>query len=466
VLTLTSLGGAGTVTGSKHLLESGGRRLLIDCGLFQGPRRLRELNWASLSVDPSTIECVILTHAHLDHSGYLPKLVKDGFDGPIYATPATVDVARLILLDSAHLQEKDAEFANRHGFSRHKPALPLYTTEDAERALGQFNPVEFHRPFDLEHGASLYFRRAGHILGAATVEVRLGGETIVFSGDLGRYDDATMVDPEPVQHADYVVVESTYGNRLHAKADPETVLEDVIGRTVKRGGTVVIPSFAVGRAQSLLYHLSMLRKRGLLDLLPVFIDSPMAINATELLCAHLDDHRMSPKVCGEACNIATYVRATEDSKALSASPVPKVIISASGMASGGRVLHHIKAFGRDPRNTILFSGFQAVGTLGRMLVEGSRNVKIHGDWIDIRAEIADLPMLSAHADADEIVRWLGGFESPPKKTFVVHGEPDAALALRDRIEGELGWNSTVPEMNESRPLSQAMQPERNSPVRG
>jgi metallo-beta-lactamase family protein len=454
-ISLTSLGGAGTVTGSKHLLEHDGRRLLVDCGLFQGPRELRELNWKPLSATSSTIDAVILTHAHLDHSGYLPRLVREGFRGPIYATPATVDVARLILLDSAHLQEKDAEFANHRGFSRHRPALPLYTTEDAEQALSQFRPIEFHKRVELRNDVDLVFRRAGHILGAATAELRLGGETIVFSGDLGRYGDPTMVDPEPVPDADFLVVESTYGDRIHPKLDPASALKDVIDRTVRRGGTVIVPAFAVGRTQSLLYELWTLKMSGQLNMVPVYVDSPMAISATDLLCAHMDDHRMQPMVCRDACAIATYVRDTDGSKALSASRMPKVIISASGMATGGRILHHIKAFGTDPRNTILFAGFQAAGTRGRAMVDGMREVKIHGEWIDIRAEVADLTMLSAHADSNEIIRWLGGFGSPPSKTFIVHGEASASAALRDRIEADLGWSCAIPAIGQRFDLEHA-----------
>lgn len=451
-LSLRSLGGAGTVTGSKHLLTHGDRRLLVDCGLFQGPRELRELNWRPLTVNPASIEAVVLTHAHLDHSGYLPRLVRQGFDGPIYATPATIDVARLILLDSAFLQEKDAEFANRHGFSSHEPALPLYTRADAERSLEQFCPIAFHEAFDLPDNASLLFRRAGHILGAATAEIRIGGRTIAFSGDLGRYGDETMVDPEPISNADFLVLESTYGDRLHPKIDAETMLEEVIERTVRRGGTVIIPAFAVGRAQSLLYHLWMLKMRGELPLVPIYVDSPMATNATDLMRAHMDDHRMQPMVCREACAIATYVPDTAGSKALSASPMPKVIISASGMATGGRVLHHIKAFGQHPRNTILFAGFQAPGTRGRALVDGIREVKIHGDWIEVRAEVVDLTSLSAHADSDQLIQWLSGFEAPPRRTFIVHGEPNASAALRDRIQRELGWLCSIPSMGEKQSL--------------
>ena len=446
---LTFLGGAGTVTGSRHLLDSGDVRVLIDCGLFQGPRELRELNWQPLQVPPSSVDAVILTHAHLDHSGYLPKLVRDGFKGPIYATTATRDVAELILLDSAHLQEKDAEFANRRGYSRHKPALALYGTRDANEALQQFHARPFHEVVNLGSGSSLLFRRAGHILGAATVELKRDGQTLVFSGDLGRFNDPIMVDPELVNYADYLIIESTYGDRIHPNVDPGAMLKEVIDRTVRRGGTVLIPSFAIGRTQSLLYQLWVLKMMGELKLVPIYVDSPMAIDATGLVSAHTDDHRLQPLAWHEAFSMATYVRDTDGSKALSASRMPKVIISASGMATGGRVLHHIKAFGGDPRNTLVFAGFQAPGTRGRALVDGMREVKIHGDWIEIRAEVADFSMLSAHADSNELLRWMGGFRSPPKKTFIVHGEPASSAALRDRIEAELDWECAIPSQGET-----------------
>ncbi|HXG82055.1 MAG TPA: MBL fold metallo-hydrolase, partial [Sphingomicrobium sp.] len=297
--------------------------------------------------------------------------------------------------------------------------------------------------------------RAGHILGAATAEVRIGGLSVVFSGDLGRYGDAIMFDPESVEQADYLVVESTYGNRTHPPVDPAEVLGEAIERTARRGGTVIIPAFAVGRAQSLLYYLWQLKQAGRLELVPIYIDSPMATDATALLHRHRADHRLAPNVCGEVCATATYVRDVDGSKQLSANRMPKVIISASGMATGGRVLHHIKAFGRDPRNTILFSGFQAAGTRGRAMIEGQRQVKVHGEWIDIRAEVANLEMLSAHADANEIMRWLGGFRSAPRTTFVVHGEREASKALQQRIEAELGWSATVPMMEEMASLDRA-----------
>ncbi len=447
--TLTCLGGAGTVTGSRHLVEHDGRRILVDCGLFQGLKNLRELNWKRLPTDPAGIDALVLTHAHLDHCGYIPRLVRDGFSGPIVCSAATRDLAELILLDSARLQEKDAEYANRKGFSRHQPALALYGERDAERALEQFTPVDFGEPAPLPGGATALFRRAGHILGAATVELDWGGTRMAFSGDLGRYDDPVMVDPEPVPQADVVVVESTYGDRIHPQIDPTHALGEIIERTLARGGTVVIPAFAVGRAQQLLYHLWKLKQAGRLALAPIYLDSPMAIDATELYRRHGGDHRLQAEACRAAFSVARYVSDVEESKRVSASPMPKVILSASGMATGGRVLHHIKAFGPDPRNTILFSGFQAVGTRGRAMVEGAREVKMHGRWIPIAAEVADLPMLSAHGDASEILRWLGGFEAPPRRSFIVHGEPSASEALRVRIGRELHWSPTVPLQGEA-----------------
>ena len=448
MLTLTSLGGAGTVTGSKHLLTHGDKRILIDCGLFQGLKNLRELNWAPLPVEPSSIDAVVLTHAHLDHSGYLPKLVRDGFRGRIYATAATHDVAELILKDSGHLQEKDAEYANRKGFSKHKPALPLYGIRDAERALEFFSIVAFGKPVQLPGGATLTFRHAGHILGAATADIEWAGRRIAFSGDLGRYDDPMLFDPEPVRQADYIVIESTYGNRIHEPGDTTERLGAVIDRTVQRGGTVVIPAFAVGRAQSLLYHLWRLKTAGRLSNIPIYLDSPMAIDATELLHAHRADHRLPPEICGAICGVATYTRDVEGSKAITANPYPKVVISASGMATGGRVLHHLKTFATDQRNTILFSGYQAPGTRGRAMLQGAREIKIHGQWVPVRAELDDLSMLSAHADANELMRWLSGFQQGPSRVFIVHGEDEASEALRVRIDKELGWDAAVPRQDQ------------------
>ncbi len=448
MLTFTCLGAAGSVTGSKHLLSFQDTRLLVDCGLFQGLKNLRELNWKPLTVAPREIDAVILTHAHLDHCGYLPRLILDGYRHRIYATAATRAVARLILLDSAHLQEKDAEYANRKGFSKHSPALPLYRVVDAERALERFSIVPLHQEMPLPGDARLLMRRAGHILGASTVQIDFGGQRIVFSGDLGRYDDPLMHDPEPVLEADTIVIESTYGNRQHPKEDPTEALGQIIERTVQRGGSVVVPAFAVGRTQTLIYHLWQLRKQGRLENVPIFLDSPMATSASELLHAYPAEHKLDRTEYDAAFDAVTYVRDVAESIALSANRYPKVIISASGMASGGRVLHHIKAFGPDHRNTLLFSGFQAAGTRGRKLINGARETKIHGQWIPVHAELAELPMLSAHADSDELMRWLSGFRKKPRQVLIVHGEPEASEALRERIIRELGWRARVPLQNE------------------
>lgn len=443
-LRLSFLGGVGTVTGSKFLLEQGGRRILVDCGLFQGLKDLRQQNWAPFPVDPRSIDAVLLTHAHIDHSGYLPALVRDGFAGKIYCSHASLELCQILLRDSGFLHEKDAESANRHGYSKHQPALPLYTLRDAEAALPHLSSVPFGQPMKLVEGPTITLRHAGHILGAATIQCQWQGTTIVFSGDLGRYGDAMMLNPEPVPEADYLVVESTYGNRRHDPVDPQDALADVINRTKTRGGTVLIPAFAVGRAQSLLYHLEQLKTAGRIGDITIFLDSPMAINASEMLCTHLADHRLSADACTKACDVAEYVRSVEGSKALMVNPMPKVIISASGMATGGRILHHLKHYAPDRRNTVLFAGFQAAGTRGAAMVGGAEAVKIHGSYVPIRAEVQNLPMLSAHADADEILRWLGGFGRPPRKTFISHGEPEASTALRARISHELGWTSVIP----------------------
>lgn len=450
---LTFLGGVGTVTGSKYLLEADGLKILVDCGLFQGYKQLRLRNWAPLPVKPGDIDAVILTHAHLDHSGYLPLLVRNGFKGPVVCTAATRDLCAILLPDSGFLQEKDAEFANRHGFSKHRPALPLYTRKDAEISLARFRPVDFAEKLELFETLSVRFLGAGHILGAATVELEWGRRKIVFSGDIGRYGDALLYDPEPPQHADYLLVESTYGNRHHEDGDPEDVLAEVISRTASRGGTVVIPSFAVGRAQSLLFHIQRLKDAGRIPDLPVFLDSPMAVSASEVFHRHPDDHRLTAEECNWSGNAAHYVRDVEESKQLCANRMPKVIISASGMATGGRILHHLKHYAPDHRNTILFAGFQAGGTRGAALTAGATSVKIHGGQVPVRAEVGNLHMLSAHADAGEILRWLGNFRKPPVLTFITHGEPDAADALRYRIESELNWACHVPDYREEIELS-------------
>lgn len=448
MLTLKPLGAAGTVTGSKHLLSNGKHNVLIDCGLFQGFKNLRELNWENLSIAARDIDAVILTHAHLDHSGYLPRLVKQGFRGKIYSTSATRDVAELILKDSGHLQEKDADFLNRHKLTRHEPALPLYDARDAENALGHFSRVEFDQTITILDDLRFRFRYAGHILGAANVQIDWAGKRIVFSGDIGRYNHPLMPDPITPEEADYVMVESTYGNRLHEHTDPAEALGAITEKTVQRGGTLVIPSFAVGRAQELLYYFWKLKQAGRLSAVPIFLDSPMAIDATTLMSKHMADHKLSPDDAREAYKIARYTEDVEDSKAINNNPYPKVVISASGMATGGRILHHLKNYAPDMKNTILLAGFQAAGTRGRALREGAKELKIHGMWVPVNAEVAHIDTLSGHADANELIRWLSGFRIPPKKTFIVHGEPDASEALRVLIGRELGWDSVVPRQDQ------------------
>jgi metallo-beta-lactamase family protein len=453
-LTLSFFGAAGTVTGSKYLLESGADRILVDCGLFQGFKNLRSRNWARFPVDPRSIDAVVLTHAHLDHSGYLPLLVKSGFRGPIYCTEATAELCGIMLPDSGHLEEMDAEFANRHGFSKHKPALPLYTEEDARRSLEQLTPAPFNSAHNLPGGGRFVLHRMGHILGAASIELDWQGRKVVFSGDVGRYGDDIMLDPATVEGADYLLVESTYGDRVHSKANPDDALAELVTRTLQRNGTVIIPAFAVGRAQSIIYRLERLKAAlRLPPSLAMFLDSPMAIDASEIFCRHQHDHRLSPEACRSFAHGVRYVRDSAESKALTADPTPKIIISASGMATGGRVLHHLKHYAPDPRNSILFVGFQAGGTRGRAMVEGARSVKIHGNYVPVRAQVHNLDMLSAHADSDELLRWMRGFKSSPKQVFVTHGEPAASDALRRRIEEELHWRAYVPEQAERAELA-------------
>ena len=447
-MTLSFLGGVGTVTGSKFLLQRQEHSLLVDCGLFQGFKALRLKNWGPFPVEPGRIDSILLTHAHLDHSGYLPLMVKRGFKGCVFCTRATGELCAVLLPDAGHLQEKDAEYANRHKFSKHKPALPLYTEEDAWAALEHLTPVPFDQEQTLPGEGKARYRRMGHILGAASVQIDWGGTTVVFSGDIGRYDDATMVDPVPVERADYLLVESTYGNRRHTKRDPADALAEIVNDTIGRGGTVIIPAFAVGRVQSILFHMYVLKSRGLLSNVPIFLDSPMAVDASEIFCKSIKDHKLSEAECRRSCAVAEYVRSVEDSKALTANPVPKIIVSASGMATGGRVLHHLKSYVSDPRNTVLFAGFQAGGTRGAAMMAGTESIKIHGAYVPVRAQVKNLEMLSAHADADEILRWLRGFKAAPRMTFVTHGEPAAADALRHRIEEELGWRCMVPDLGE------------------
>ncbi|MET3373526.1 metallo-beta-lactamase family protein [Variovorax boronicumulans] len=445
------LGGTGTVTGSKYLLTHEGRRLLVDCGLFQGLKQLRLRNWEALPVDAADIDAVLLTHAHMDHSGFVPRLVQQGFKGKVYCTSATRELCELLLPDSGRLQEEDADFANRHGHSKHKPALPLYTEQDARVALKRFEVVPFGQECAPWTGWSWQLHRAGHILGAASLRIGWDGSSILFSGDLGRSDDLLMRPPEVAQAADYVVVESTYGNRKHPASDTLTELAGVINRTAARGGIVVIPAFAVGRAQTLLHCIQSLKQARRIPDMPVYLNSPMAADATRIYRKHLDEHRLNAEQCAAMQGQTIIVNTIEESRRLNTLGFPSIIVSASGMATGGRVLHHLKAYAPDARNTILFAGFQAAGTRGAAMVAGVDAIKIHGAYVPVRAEVANLETLSAHADHDELLAWLDA-QRAPRRVFVTHGEPVAADALRLAIEERRGWPCTVPDYRESREL--------------
>lgn len=439
------LGATGTVTGSKYLVRAGTKKVLVDCGLFQGFKQLRLRNWAPLPIDPGEVDAVVLTHAHLDHSGYLPVFVRQGFAGKILCTAATRDLCRILLLDSGRLQEEEAEYANRHGFSKHSPALPLYTEVQAEASLARFAPAAFDTDVDLGGGLSVRLSPAGHMLGAATVRLSHGGQSLAFSGDLGRPDDLIMVPPARVTQADYLVVESTYGNRRHDPSDPKDELEQVLDRTFARGGVVVIPSFAVGRAQTLMYLIHLLKAEGRIPDVPVFLNSPMAVDATRIFHNHRGEHRLAPAQCEAMCGAAKIVNSADESRRLNERHGPMILIAGSGMATGGRVVHHLKAFAPDARNTVLFAGYQAGGTRGAAMVAGAGAIKIHGEYVPVRAEVAHIDNLSGHADYAEILDWLRRFDAPPRRVFVTHGEPDATDSMRRHIAENLGWDVHVPE---------------------
>jgi metallo-beta-lactamase family protein len=440
---ISFLGATNTVTGSKYLLECGHHRILLDCGLFQGLKELRLRNWDALPIPANSITAVVLTHAHIDHSGYLPRLVKDGFRGKIYCTPATFDLCKVLLPDAAHLQEEDARYANKKAFSKHHPALPLFTVEDAQNALTYFRTVDYRSTFELSGGLSFEFRNAGHILGAANVTFHDGKRSLCFSGDVGRSNDALMHAPETPEEADFLVIESTYGDMLHPSVDTEEELCAVISRTAERQGTVIIPAFSVGRTQSVLYYLSRLKKAGRINL-PVFLNSPMSINVTKLFDEYRSLHKLTSEQCDEMCKVAAYINNSEDSIKLNADKQAKIIISASGMATGGRVIHHIKTYAPDPKNTILFTGFQAQGTRGDKMLRGSQTIKIHGIEVPVQAEVQNLVSLSAHADRNELLEWVKGFKVIPRRIFITHGEPEASLSLKHALDETFRMRCELP----------------------
>ncbi|MEQ1854912.1 MAG: MBL fold metallo-hydrolase [Longimicrobiales bacterium] len=451
------LGAAGTVTGSMHLVRAGDRRVLLDSGLFQGLKELRSRNRTTRVADPGALDAVVLSHAHIDHTGYLPALVRQGFLGPVYCTSATAELLRVMLPDSARLQEEEAERANRHGYSKHRPALPLYTVRDADAALRLLRECPTGEPFSVTDGIGATFRRAGHILGAASVELELSAERtrkLVFSGDLGRWGRPVLHDPELVPEADVLLLESTYGDRAHA-TNGEAELERIVNQAASRGGALLIPAFAVGRAQELIWWLDRLERSGRIPSLPLYIDSPMAIDVTDIYTGHLEDldtelrpragtggHLLGTKQC-------TLARTAAESKRLNEIEGPVIIIAASGMVTGGRILHHLSVRLPDPRTTVLLVGFQADGTRGRALREGARTVRIFGRDVAVGAAVETLDALSAHADREELLRWLGGFQRPPRRTYLVHGEPPAAASLAEAIRARFGWTVAVAQDRET-----------------
>lgn len=450
--TLQFLGGAGAVTGSQYLMRAGDRQILLDCGLFQGLKELRLRNWREPPFEPADIDAVVLSHAHIDHSGGLPLLTQRGFRGPVYCTPGTRSLLNVLLPDAAHLQEEEAAYANRKSFSKHHPARPLYTKANAQQALKLLTPRTYGDYYPVTKGITAKFRRAGHILGSATIELQIGEEnptTLVFSGDLGRWGRPMIRDPELLPTADVLLVESTYGDRIHPEGDPSDSLARVVNQAAERGGALLVPAFAVGRTQELIWRLRELEQASKVPRLPVYIDSPMATDATEIFCKHPEDHDIDMKLlmdehrCPLCCKPYTFTRTPEESKALNHVQGPLIIISASGMATGGRIVHHLKQRLPDNRTTVLLVGFQAVGTRGRLLQDGAKSLRIHGRDVPVRARVELLHGLSAHADRLEILRWLKGFAATPRNTYIVHGEPRAAETLQESIVEELGWEAAV-----------------------
>ncbi len=452
---ITFLGAAGTVTGSKYLVEAEGKRLLVDCGLFEGSRELKQRNWDKLTVDPATIDWVLLTHAHIDHTGYLPRLVRNGYRGPIYANIATHELCTLLLPDSAHLQEEDARYAVKKGYSRHKPPLPLYTVAESQTALQQFREIPSNDVFKISPQFSVLPHDAGHILGATWLELTItenGKQTlVVFSGDVGRYDQPILKDPESPTRADFLLCESTYGDREHPGGSVTDELADVVNQTAKRGGAVVIPAFAVDRTQLLLYYLRVLEKAQRIPHLPIYLDSPMAINTTEIYTRHRADHDLKPQTDPDPMDVQEVhmTCSVEDSKKINDVTAPCIIISASGMITGGRVLHHLAYRLPDSRSTVLLVGYQAEGSGGRALLNGAKFLRIHGAEVPVRAQVVEMCQLSAHAGKSELLRWISGIQAPPKRTFMVHGEPSGLTSLRDAIVAQRGWPVTIPDYLQS-----------------
>lgn len=444
------LGATQTVTGSRFLLRAAGKTVLVDCGLYQGLKELRLRNWSPFPVPPSTIDAVLVTHAHIDHSGYLPKLAREGYRGPIYCTPATADLLHIMLPDSAHLQQEEADFANRHGTSKHKPALPLYTLADALEALKLLRLIDYHKPLAIGNLTARY-TSAGHLLGSASIEIAADGRKALFSGDVGRYNVEVTRDPERPADVDAILVESTYGGRVHPQEGIERELARIVKETYARRGIVLVPAFAVGRSQSILYYLHKLETRGEIPAYPVYVDSPMAIDATALYCKYNTEPniKMDPQREALTCKETRFIRTREESKALNLRQDPCVIISASGMATGGRVLHHLQRLLPDRRNTVLLVGYQAAGTRGRLLLEGAEDVKMFGERVPVGAKIENIGAFSAHGDMEDLVRWVKSAPRPASTVFLVHGEPDGQAAMAERLKHEIPSRVVIPSFGET-----------------
>ncbi|VAW37313.1 Metallo-beta-lactamase family protein, RNA-specific [hydrothermal vent metagenome] len=441
---ITFLGATGTVTGSKYLINTSQANLLMDCGLFQGYKSIRSRNWDPLPFNIELIDAVLLTHAHLDHSGMIPLLYKYGYRGPVYCSQATFKLCELLLKDSGHLQEEEAKFRNKHRLSRHQPAKPLYDFKTAKASLSLFVPVDYEKAVTVKD-AKIEFSPVGHILGATSIRVESNGKSIIATGDVGRPNDLIMHPPQALKDCDYLLIESTYGNRLHEKHDPVTDLENIVNASIAKGGSILIPSFSVGRAQAIMFVLAELIKDKRIPKLPIFLDSPMAINASDIYSEFEDEHRLNIAQCHEMYDKVTCTKSIEESKHLASLTDPHIIISANGMATGGRVLHHLIRFLPDNRNTIVFTGYQAGGTRGQKLRDGAKHLQIFGREVEVTANIEKIPSFSAHADYREMIDWLKQSKNlNPKQVFVVHGEADAADEFRLRLKKEFGWHITVP----------------------
>lgn len=445
---LQFLGGAGTVTGSKFLLRLGADAFLIDCGLFQGLKELRLQNWAPFPVDAREIKAVLLTHAHLDHCGYLPLLLREGFEGPVISTAPTRDLSKVILTDSAKINEEDAERANAGGYSKHSPAKPLYTTEEAHRAIGRFETHPLDTWLPLVEGVRFRLSNAGHILGSSIIEIETPDFTIAFTGDLGRSDPLVLRPPNHLLRADYLVTESTYGDRVHSPLSPLKELARIVNETTDAGGHVIIPAFAVGRSQDILFLLSTLKRQSQIKEIPVFLDSPMGINATEIFLDYPEWHRLNTEEIQRLCQSVTMVKSPQQSDELLRRKDSSIVIAGSGMMSGGRVLSHLMHRLPDARNTVVITGFQPPSTRGSLLQTGIDELKIYGEYVPVRARVETISALSAHADQRDILKWMSHFESAPRNTFIVHGEAQAANALQVKLRDALGWKSAVAKQGE------------------